>query len=83
MVADSLGCMTMGSLSHVEEGKKDLVKDVDRLARLGVWLEDSPNGGFMIHQNSESSLVDEVKSKRHLYSSLMDLKESVLGKINE
>ena len=53
--------MTMGSVSDVEEAKKDLVKDVHRLARLGVRLEDSPNGGFMVHHNSESSLVVKVK----------------------
>ena len=44
VVADALSCMTMGSVSHVEEAKKDLVKDVHRLARLGVILEDSLNG---------------------------------------
>ncbi|TMX05644.1 hypothetical protein EJD97_012909 [Solanum chilense] len=31
VVADALICMTMGSVSHVEEAKKDLVKDVHRL----------------------------------------------------
>ena len=30
MVADALSRMTMGGVSHVEEGKKDLVKDVHR-----------------------------------------------------
>ena len=66
MVADSLSRMTIGSVSHVEKTEKDLVNDVDRLARLGVRLEDSPNGGFMVHHNSESSLVVEVKSKNIL-----------------
>ena len=36
VVADALSRMTMGSVSDVEEAKKDLVKDVHRLARLGV-----------------------------------------------
>ena len=66
MVVDALSHMTMGSVSHVEEGNKDQVKDVLRLARLGVRLEDSPNGGFMVFNNSESSLVVEVKLKQHL-----------------
>ena len=52
-------------------------------ALLGVWLEDSPNEGFMVHLNSDSSLVVEVKSKNHLYPLLMELKESVLSKLNE
>ena len=83
MVADSLSRMTMGSLSHVEEAKKDLVKYVHRLARLGVRLEDSPNGGFMFHHDSESSFVVEVKSKQHLDQPLMELKDLVHGKIDE
>ena len=57
VVADSLSHMIMGSVSHVEQGKKELVKDVHRLDRLGVRLEGSPNGGFMVHNNSKSSLV--------------------------
>ena len=63
---------------HVEEDKKDLVKNVHRLAHLGVILEDSTNGGFMVQHNSKSSLVVEVKSKKYLDPSLMKLKESVL-----
>ena len=52
VVADALSRMTMGSVSDVEEAKKDLVKDVHRLARFGVRLEDSPYGG-MVHHNFE------------------------------
>ena len=58
------------------------MKDVHRLSRLGVRLEDSPNGGFMVYHNLESSLVIEVKSKQHLDQSLTELKESVLVQIN-
>ena len=83
MVADALSHMTMGSASHVEEAKKDLVKDVHRLACLGLRLEDSPNCGLMFHNNSESSLVFEVKYKQHLDKLLMELKVSVLEKHNE
>ena len=41
VVADALSHMTMGSVSHIDEAKKYLLKDVNRLARLGVRLEDS------------------------------------------
>ena len=37
----------------------------------------------MVHHNFESSFVVEVKSKQHLDQSLMELKESVLIKLNE
>ena len=36
VVLDALSCMTMGSVSHVEEGQKDLVKKVHRLSQLGI-----------------------------------------------
>ena len=68
---------------HVEEEKKKLVKDVHRLDPLGARLEDSPNGGFMVHCNLDSSLVVAVKSKKHIDQILMELKEAVLGKLNE
>ena len=83
MVVDVLSHMNLGSVSHIEEAKKDLAKDVRRLVRLGVRLEDSLSCIFMVHHNSESSLVIEVKSKQHLDKSLMELKESVLGKLNK
>ena len=53
VVVDALGRITMGGVSHIEESKKDLVKDVHRLSWLVVRLEDSLNGGFMVHHNSD------------------------------
>ena len=47
--------MIIGSLSHVEEGNKDLLKDDHRFSRLGVWLEDSRKRISMVHHNFESS----------------------------
>ena len=60
VVLDALRRMTIGSVSDVEEAMKYLVKDVHRLARLGVRFDYYPNGGFMVHHNSESSLVVEL-----------------------
>ena len=74
VVADALSCMTMGSVSHIDEVKKELAREVHRLARLGVRLECSPNGGAIVHHNSKSSLMVEVKSKQHLDQPLMELK---------
>ena len=39
----------MGSATHVEDKKKDLVKDIHRLARLGVRLVESTSGGVSVH----------------------------------
>ena len=54
-----------------------------RLARLEMRLDSAPDAGVVLHHNSKSSLVVEVKSKQHLDLSLMELKESVLSKLNE
>ena len=72
----------MGRASQMEDEKKYLVKDVHRVALIGVRFVDSPNGGFIVHHNSKSSSLVEVKSKKHLDPILMELKESVLGMLN-
>ena len=46
VVFDALSLMIMGSMSHVEESKKDLTNDVHRFTRLGFrseWLFYSPS----------------------------------------
>ena len=59
------------------------MKDIHRLAELGVRLVDSTSGGVSVHPSPESSLVVEVKEGQHLNHVLMELKDSVLVKINE
>ena len=70
VVAVALNHILMGSVAQVLNDKKNLVKEVHRLAQLGVRLEDSPNGGSIVHDNSESSFVVEVNSKKHLECSI-------------
>ena len=50
------------------------MKDVNRLARLGVRLEDSPNCGLLFNHNSDLSLVVEIISKQHLHKTLIKFK---------
>ena len=59
------------------------MKEVYRLARFGVRLEDSPKEGSVVHHNSKSSLVVYVKSKQHLDPLLMKLNKLVLSKFNK
>ena len=46
-------------------------------------LIDSTSGSVSVHPSSVSSLVVEVKKVQHLHIVLMDLKDSVLIKMNE
>ena len=83
MVVDALSRMTMDSVSHIDKFKKDLAKDILWLVRLGVRYEDYLDGDFFVGNNFKSSLLVEVKSKKHIDKSLREFKESVLGKFNE
>ena len=83
VVADALSRVTMGSVTHVVDDNKKLVKEVHRLARLDVLLDESPKGVFVVFHNFEPSLVVGVKCKQHLNLLLMELKETILSKFNE
>ncbi|KAH0781192.1 hypothetical protein KY290_000790 [Solanum tuberosum] len=63
VVADALSRLSMGSIAHVEEERKELAKDVQRLARLGVRLMSISYSGVKVQNGSESSLVVDIKEK--------------------
>ena len=77
VVPDALSRLSMGSLSHVEEGKKEMVKDIHRLANLGVRLLDFEDGGVIVHELAKSSLCAEVKEKQVEDPLLMQIKKDV------
>ena len=54
VVVDSLSRMSMGSTTHVEDEKKELVKDIHRLARVGERFVDYTSGGISVNPSSES-----------------------------
>ncbi|XP_070004111.1 uncharacterized protein [Nicotiana sylvestris] len=77
VVADTLSQRSMGSLAHVEANKRTMIKEVHRLANLGVRLLDSEDGGVVLQNRVESSLVAEVKEKQISDPYLLQLKEGI------
>ncbi|XP_019224223.1 PREDICTED: uncharacterized protein LOC109205913 [Nicotiana attenuata] len=77
VVADALSRRSMGSLAHVEADKQTMVKEVHRLASLGVRLLDSEDGGVVLQNRAESSLVAEVKEKQFSDPYLLQLTEGI------
>ena len=77
VVADALSRLSMGSVVHVEEERKELVKDVHRLARLGVRLMSISDNGVTVQNGAESSLVVEVKENQDNDPILLELKGAV------
>ena len=65
----------MGSMSHIDDEKKEMVKPVHQLARLGVRLVDTPSEGASVHSTFKSSFVTDVKDKQRLDPVLMELKD--------
>ena len=45
---DALSRLSMSSVAHVEEERKELVKDVHRLARFGVRLLSISDNGVLV-----------------------------------
>ncbi|KAH0777857.1 hypothetical protein KY290_009268 [Solanum tuberosum] len=60
VVDDALSRLSISSVAHVEKEKKELAKEVHRLARL-----DTLNGGVIVQNGSKSSLVAELKGAVH------------------
>ena len=67
----------MESLAHMEEGKRELVKDIHHFANLGVHLLDSKDGGVMLQEVVRSSLGMAIKEKQVIDPILMKIKSDV------
>lgn len=74
---DAISRLSMCSVTHIEDDKKELVRDVDRCSRLGVQLLDSTKGVVIVCNDSESSFVIDVKSNQGLDATFIELKEAV------
>ena len=67
----------MGSTTHFEEDKKELAIVEHRLSQLGVRLINSIEGGLVVMNSAELSLVSEYIEKNDQDPILLELKESV------
>ena len=57
VISDALSRLSMVSTSHVEEGKRELGKDVPRFTRLRFKLVDSRKGRIVVTNGAELSLA--------------------------
>ena len=73
-VADDLRRLYMGSVAHVKEQTKELVKDVHILSLLGILLMSLLDTGKSIQNRVESSLIVEVKEKQDKNQILLKLR---------
>ncbi|KAF3616045.1 putative DNA repair protein complementing XP-C cells-like [Capsicum annuum] len=59
VVADALSRMSMGSVAHVDDGRKKLAQKVHYLFRLGILLVDSTEGSAWVQCSLELSLFSK------------------------
>ena len=50
MIVDTFSMFYMGRLSHIDEEKRGLVKDIHKLVNIGVHLLDSKDGGVIVQR---------------------------------
>ena len=74
LVEDALSILSMGSVAHVEEERKELVKDVHRLARLGVHLMSISDCGVTVQNGVKSSFVVEVRKSKIVIQFCLNLR---------
>ncbi|WMV46128.1 hypothetical protein MTR67_039513 [Solanum verrucosum] len=77
VVADVLSRLSMGSVAHVGEQRKELARDVHRLAPLGVRLMSISDSGVTVQNGAKSSLVVKLKGKQDSDPILLELKGAV------
>ena len=73
-VADALSRLSMGSVAHVEKQRKEIVKDVHRLARLGVRLMSISDSGVTVQNGVKSSFVVEVRKSKIVIQFCLNLR---------
>lgn len=71
----------MDRLAYVEKEKNDLVKDIHRLANLGVGILFFEDGWVIIHEVDKSFLWDKVMKKRASDPILIQIKKDVVQKM--
>ncbi|XP_069146014.1 uncharacterized protein [Solanum lycopersicum] len=74
VVADALSRLSMGSVVHVEEERKELVNDVHMLDRLGFHLISILDYWEIVQNGAKSFLVVEVKESNTVTRSCLNLR---------
>ena len=77
VVVDSLSRLSMGSVAHVEEERKELVKDAHSIARLEVRLMSISDSGLPVQNGEKSSLLVEIKEKKDSDPILLEIKGEI------
>src|SRR5262249_20210880 len=83
VVADALSKKLMGSLNHISEQKRELVKEMNELFNMGLQMEIAESQILIAQFQVKPRLIDEIKATQCKDPSLIRLKEEILeGKVS-
>ena len=74
VIKDALSRLSMYSVAHVDEERKELFKDVHGISRLGICLMSISYNGVTIQNTEESSMVVEIKENHDSDQILLEIK---------
>ena len=77
ILENPLSRLYMGGVAHVEEGRKDLVKDAHSLTRFEVRIMSISDSGVTVQNGAKSSLEVEVKEKQDSDPILLEFKGAI------
>ena len=77
VLANDLSRLSMGSVAHVKDERKELVKDAHSLARLEVRLMSISDTGVRVQNGKKFSFVVEVKEKQESDPILLEIKGAI------
>ena len=77
LVIDALSRLSIGSIGHIEEEKKELANDSHRLASSRFQIMDSTVRGIVVTNGAESLLVSLLKEKQDQYPIFLELQANV------
>ncbi|XP_070045660.1 uncharacterized protein [Nicotiana tomentosiformis] len=80
VVADALSRKSMGALTHLAVQRRTLGREIQKLAKDGIRLDETEEGGITAYALIQSSLVVHVKAKQDEDSYLVKLKERFRNK---
>ena len=72
VVAYALYRLFMSTVAYVKEERKELVKDIHRLSRLGVLPMSISNSSVTVQNGVESSLVERLRKSKSVITSYLN-----------
>ena len=76
-IADALSKKSMGSLSHIAEPRRDVVKDLQRLFKVGLSLEATVTQPLIAQFQVRLVLIDEIETAQDLDPEFVKLKSLI------